>query len=391
MNARHLLRQIAIVLTALTTGGVTIWGCGGLRIERSLQQREGDWPTFAGSPSRTALSDRAIVPPLVQQWEFDVTAGIGNGSPLMVDGTLLIGNLRGELFAADGRTGKRIGWVRLGDAIQGSPVVDGNMVYIALSNSSESLLAFDLRDGKTKWKRDYGDIEVSPLLMHGRLYVGNTAGTFFCVEPGNGTLIWKYQIPENKLHNGFRSSPAGEGSIVVVGGEDGIVYALDAGKGTVCWTFTTGADLFGSPSIADSLVFAGNVAGTMFALDLQSGRMRWRFDAGSPIYGNAAVANHAVFFGNLSGAIFALRADSGTVVWRNNLGSPIDSGPAVAGRYLYIGTLKKFLFAVRTSDGSIAWSHELNGRVKTSPAAVHGQLLVATDDWTVISFTGEAQ
>ncbi len=63
----------------------------------------------------------------------------------MVDGTLLVGNLRGELYAADGQTGKRIGWIKLGDAIQGSPVVDGSMVYVAVSNSSESLVAFDLR------------------------------------------------------------------------------------------------------------------------------------------------------------------------------------------------------------------------------------------------------
>jgi len=309
----------------------------------------------------------------------------------MVDGTLIIGNLRGELYAADGRTGQRIGWVKLGDAIQGSPVVDKNIVYVAVSNSSESLLAFNLRDGKTEWKQDYGDIEASPLLLNQRLYVGNTRGEFFCIDPRKGEVVWKYEIPQNKLHNGFRSSPAGEGNIVVVGGENDSVYAFDAENGTVRWTFKTGSDVFGTPSIADSLAFVGDLGGRMYALELQGGRMRWRFDSGSPIYGNAAVTGDAVFFGNLAGSLIALRAGTGERLWQNGLGSPINSGPAVAGGYLYIGTLKKFLYAVRISDGSIAWTQELEGRIKTSPAAVNGQLLVATDEWVVLSFTGGAQ
>jgi eukaryotic-like serine/threonine-protein kinase len=381
----------AVAAITLVAGGAILCGCSGIRMDRTLRPHEGDWPTFAGSSTRTGLADQTIIPPLTQMWEFDVSAGIGNGSPLMVDSTLIVGNLRGELYAADGRTGKRIGWVKLGEAIQGSPVVDGSMVYVAVSNSNESLLAFDLRTGKTEWKKDFGDVEVSPLLMKERLYFGNTEGQFFCVEPLRGDLVWKYEIPENKLHNGFRSSPAGVGTTVVIGGENGTVYALDAEKGTVRWSYKTGSYIAGTPSIADSLVFVGTLAGTMYGLELDSGRVRWRFDSGAPIYGNAAVAEGSVFFGNLAGNLIALRAGSGERLWQNTLESPINSGPAVTRGYLYIGTLKKFLFAVRTSDGSIAWKEELSGRIKTSPAAVDGQLLVATDDWTVISFKGSSQ
>jgi len=391
MSMRFDIHRLSVAVLFLATGVALLGGCSGIKIERPLQAKEGDWPTFAGSPSRTALTEKPIVPPLVQQWEFDVSAGIGNGSPLMVDGTLLVGNLRGELYAADGQTGKRIGWIKLGEAIQGSPAVDGSMVYVGVANTNESLVAFDLRTGKAQWKREYGDIEASPLLMNQRLYVGNIQGQFFCVEPVGGEMVWRYEIPRNKVHDGFRSSPAGQGSTVVVGGEDGNVYAFDASSGNVRWTFETGSNLFAAPSIADSLVFIGDMAGTMFALELESGRLIWRYRSGSPIYGNAAVADNAIFFGNLAGFFIALRADSGAELWRSNLASPINTGPAVAGDYLYIGTLKKYLFAIRRNDGSVAWSQELEGRIKTSPAAVNGQLLVATDDWVVLSFTGSAQ
>lgn len=391
MSARVFFRRVALAVTLLGAGGIVPWGCSGIKLERPLRQQQGDWPTFAGSATRAARASRAIVPPLTEQWEFDATAGIGNGSPLMVDSTLIVGNLRGELFAADGRTGKRIGWLKLGEAIQGSPVVEGSIAYVAISNSGESLVAVDLRDGKTIWKRDLGDIEVSPLLLNRRLYLGNTEGQFFCVEAVKGEVLWKYEIPDNKLHNGFRSSAAGADKIVVVGGEDGMVYAFDAEKGTVLWTSRTGSDIMATPSIGDSLVFVGNLGGRMLGLELQTGRLRWAYDTGSPIYGNAAIAEDAIFFGNLAGSLIALRARNGERIWQNTLESPINSGPAVAGGYLYIGTLKKFLFAVRTSDGSIVWKEELSGRIKTSPAIVNGQLLVATDDWVVLSFKGSEQ
>ena len=41
-----------------------------------------------------------ITPPLTLAWDYDVTGGIGKGSPLVVDSVLLVGNMRGELHGA---------------------------------------------------------------------------------------------------------------------------------------------------------------------------------------------------------------------------------------------------------------------------------------------------
>jgi len=378
---------------------VTFWfvfdaafsGCGGLRLSRPLRSTSDDWPTFARLGTRIGSTPDLIQPPLKLVFEYDVTAGVGNGSPLIVDSMLIVGNLRGELYVINAFTNKRVGWVNLGDAIQGSPVVDGSVVFVALSNSRESLVAFDLLDGRAKWKREYGDLEVSPLLHNNMLYVGNTAGVFSCVDRNDGELMWRFEIPDNTKLKGIRSSAAAEGALVFFGADDGNVYALDAATGSSRWKFPTYAGVVATPVIHDSAVFVGNTRGFFHAIDMRSGILRWKTDTGSPIYSSASVANNVALIGNAAGNLAALRIDDGSLVWQTNLEGVINSAGVVSGDTYYVGTLKKEVFGVRLTDGSISWKHEVSGRVKTSPAVAAGILFVATDERNVLGFRGETQ
>ena len=226
-------------------------GCGGLKLADTLRTSPSDWPTFAGQESRTNATSEQIQPPLKLAWEYDISGGIGNGSPLVVDSVLLVGNLRGELYAISLVTGKRIGWVTLGDAIQGSPAIDHNTAIVAVSNSRESLISYNLIEGKPRWKHAYGDIEVSPLLHDQKIYVGNTQGMFHCVDQATGDQLWKFEIPKNTKRKGIRSSAATEGESVVFGAEDGAVYTMDAVSGKLLWSYQTGASVVSPPAIAN--------------------------------------------------------------------------------------------------------------------------------------------
>src|SRR5262249_31993140 len=42
------------------------------------------------------------------------------------------------------------------------------------------------------WAAPYGDIDGSPVLRGGKLYVGNNAGDVIAVDPGDGTEVWRY-------------------------------------------------------------------------------------------------------------------------------------------------------------------------------------------------------
>ena len=368
-----------------------IAGCSNLRLESPLHARHDDWPTYGGSNVRTNAAPVAIEPPLTQDWEADVNAGIGNGSPLIVDSTIFIGNLRGELCAFKVRTGQKIGSLALGEAIQGSPVIDGNLAIIGASDTKESLIAFDLLEGKPRWKRSYGDIEVSVMVLANRIYFGNTTGTFYCIDREAGDMVWSFAIPDNSRLKGIRSTPSARGSTVVFGADDGVVYALNAESGRLLWKYPTGSVIVASLTIADSSVLVANLGGTVTSLDLAAGTLRWKYVADGPIRGNAALVGERAVFGSLTGTMFALHTSDGALAWKTALDSPVNSAAVAAGTVIYVGTLKKTLVALRASSGEILWKGEVEGRIKTSPAVACGRLFVATDERTILSFHGAGQ
>jgi len=367
-------------------GLLLIAGCNGLRMERYLRPRSDDWPTFARTVGHTASSSGALTPPLTPAWTQDIAAGMGNGSPVVVDSIVFVGNLRGELLALSVTTGKSIGSVGLGDAIQGSPFIDGSIVFVALSNSLQSIAAFDLFEGKTRWKKSYGDVEVTPCVLGQRIFFGNTAGTFFCIERATGDVRWKFELPDNTTFKGIRSSPAADSGTVVFGADDGGVYAFDAETGREKWRFDAGAPVAASPLVVSGTVFVGNLHGYFFALRLSTGRPAWQSRTGAPIFANAVRAGRAIIIGNLAGEALGFNESDGTLLWRTDLKGAVNAGGAVAGETVYIGTMRKQIYGLNPVDGAITWKADAGGRIRTSPAVAFGRLLVATDEHDLIAF-----
>jgi outer membrane protein assembly factor BamB len=373
-------------IIALAFAALLIEGCGSLRLLQPLRKSPGDWPAFAEDSLHSASISSPLTPPLTLDWTENISSGVGTGSPVIIDSIVFIGNLRGELHALSAETGKSFGWTGLGDAIPGSPVIDNDMAIVALSNSRESLTSYDLRRGKVRWSKRCGDIETSPLRYRERLYLGNSSGTFYCIEAGNGDLCWQFELPENSTSKGIRSSAAAENNTVFFGADDGYVYALDAENGSLRWKQNTGAPVPASPMIASGRVFVGNLRGTVIALDHDSGHVVWKTETDAPVYATMVPIGDLVVFGTLTGDAIGMRANDGTRVWTTPLGGPVNAGGAVARDIVYIGTLRKEVIALRGETGEIIWRTEASGRIKTPPVAACGRLFVVTDEREVMAY-----
>ena len=361
-------------------------GCSGLKLADPLKIDAGDWPQFGKNTSRINATSEAVVPPLTLAWEHDITSAMGYGSPVVIDSVVIVTNMRGELYGINARTGKRFGWVSIGDAVNGSPVVDQNTAYVALANTRESLAAFDLFEGRMTWKQDFGDLEASPLLFGNNLYVGNTAGLFYCVERAKGEMQWKFKLPENSSRKGIRSTATTSDSLVIFGAEDGSIYALDAQYGTERWSYNAGAPIFAAPAVNNGVVFCGSSTGILYALNAKTGSLLWKYDAGTSIYATPSFSENLVLIGTTGGTLHAVHASNGSVFWKREFNSVINSSAVVSGSVAYVGTLKKEFAAVSLKDGTVMWADTLRGRIKTSPAIADGKVFIATDDKLILAF-----
>ncbi len=365
-------------------------GCGGLRLDHGLVSRPGDWSTFGRNPLRSSTVDAAIRIPLTLAWDYDLAAGTSNGAPVVADSIVLAGTMRGELHAVRLADGKRLGWVNLGDAIVGSPVVAGSTVFVPLSNSHESVVALDLISGQPLWKRTCGDVETSLLLADGGLYGGTTEGSLFCLDPATGTVRWVFAIPENTARKGIRSTPSAWRSLVIFGADNGCLYALDAASGAVRWRCQTDAPIVAPPVADSTLLIVGTTGGTVLALDPQTGSIRWEETVDAPVYGHAVLRPPVTVVVTTGGTVVCLSAQTGEQQWKTDLGAPMVAGPAAADGIMFIGTLRREFFSLSLADGKVLWKTDTEGRIKTSPVISTGTVIVTADDRSMLAFRAEA-
>ena len=273
------------------------------------------------------------------------------------------------------------------------------------------------------WHREFEGTAFGavPVIAGGTIYLGDLDGTFHAVSLADGTDRWSFTAQDA----GFPSAAAiggddGDG-LVVVGDDVGIVRALDAGSGVVCWTYETEGEISGGPTILDHpegpRVLVGSQDASLSCLDLATGKLVWTHEIADQIRCSPTVARTTegdrvflagcdgklhvidvatgletaavpidgptgttpaslgdrVFFGTEGGAFFGIDVVKSEVVWRMAAaaaGQSYRSSAAIADGLAIVGFRGKAIEAFLTVDGTRAWKHPMRGRVEASPAIV---------------------
>jgi outer membrane protein assembly factor BamB len=132
---------------------------------------------------------------------------------------------------------------------------------------------------------------------------GSRSGKVVQVSAATGEAAWTNTDIEAEVF----TTPAITAQRVVVGGDDGFVYAIDRASGKLVWRYDAG----GSPSSAviagDKVLAAAN--GVLFMLALDDGSKIWEFKVSDEITG-PSVAFGRIFAGSEDGAVVAFGAQS---------------------------------------------------------------------------------
>jgi outer membrane protein assembly factor BamB len=194
--------------------------------------------------------------------------------------------------------------------------------------------------------------------------------------------------------------------VVYFGGDDGVMYAVDAQNGAKHWTFATGGNIYGAPVVNNGVVYFGSSDGNFFALRAADGKFRLHFPTDA-ISSSPVVFGDNVYFTSDSGSLFGIYGlahnwvleDNIRPVWSRlslahlafappqysglllsaKLGKYSNSSPSIVGNSLFVGA-DNALIAYDIQNQRILWSHVTANRINSSPAVAGNVVYFGSDD-----------
>lgn len=341
------------------------------------------WPTYGLEPERVRADPSSrLRPPFRRLW-------VAGGSsllefpPAIGYGRLYLSNNAGSLFALGARNGRRAWVVKTRRCTAASPAVNRSTVFASFMNRGECnqtrpgldglVLAVDVGGGRVRWRRSIGPTESSPLVVNGRVYVGDWRGRVYALDERTGRVRWSSSTG-GKVKGGVAYS----GGRVFVGSYDGHVYALDARTGRRIWRASgqprlgSHGTFYSTPAVAYGRVYIGSTDRKVYSFGAVSGKLRWSHSTGGFVYSSPAVWNRRVYAGSYDGHLYCFDAATGDVRWRFDAQGPISGSPTVLGRTVYVATLKGRTYALDALTGRQVWTFP-DG--KYSPVVADGKRL----------------
>ena len=329
------------------------------------------------------------------------TDGPVRSSPIVADGMVFVGSGDGHLYAIDLSTGAVRWRYDAGASITSSPAVHGNVVIATDARGTVFGVTRDSGRGvwsvetgpdlPLRWGHESGDVwSASAVVSGARAYVPTGSGDLLALDPADGSIVWRTSLGAR-----LRSTPAVDDSLLVVGGMDGTVYFLHAGRGSVEGRFRTDGASFNSadfgfdrqsvtssPLLTEDAVYIGGKDGFLYAIDRATLRERWRADFSvSWVLGSLAYADGVVYAGTSDlRQVRAFDAATGEEVWRAATAAPVWSSPAIARDVLYVGDASGRLMALDRANGGLRWSFQTDGRVISSPVPADDRVIVGSED-----------
>jgi len=208
-------------------------------------------------------------------------------SPAVAEGKVVTLGVQGTLSCLDAEKGT-VAWRKdsTGKPPQFSAacsplLVDGLCVIQIGGDSGGSVVAYDLADGKEKWKGPSdGTKFASPMLLtlnDLKAVVVETAGTISAVNLADGKLLWstKYSTRYNA------SSPMVDGQVLYYAGMSQPTRAVKLEKegdkvaAKELWSTPDTSVIYNTPVIKDGLMFGLSERNQLFCIDTQTGKKLW--------------------------------------------------------------------------------------------------------------------
>ncbi|WP_028455335.1 outer membrane protein assembly factor BamB family protein [Chitinilyticum litopenaei] len=315
-------------------------------------------------------------------WSVKTGAPIRGGVLTDANGSVIVGNLAGDVLAFDGTRRQR--WhSRIDGAITSTPLRHAGLVIIA---SSKGVSALQEADGKPRWQHKLGNLGLDQLkswdslqadpVAAGKLVLVVFGTQLLALDAASGKQIWTSQLPAASS-----ATPLLTADGILLVDERGQLQIIDAGNGKLLRSTTLArAAIQQAPALSGKLLVYGSRDGKVRAQVPGETRPRWEVDHGSSwIVASPLLDDGLALVGSSDSQLLqGIDLSSGKVRWelpsgQNALRAPVKAGSLYwfAGGDAYSPQSPSKLLAVNAS-GKIRHSIAM-------PSALFGQAVVAGD------------
>lgn len=289
----------------------------------------------------------------------------------------------------------------------GSPIVVGEQVFLAAADPEkevQSLRCYDRQTGNEVWHVDVhqGNFEKkgnaksshassTPACDGERVFINflNGGAVYTTAIGRDGSRLWQTKISDYVIHQGYGSSPAVYGPLVIVSADNkggGAIAGLDRKTGDIVWRHDRPkVPNYASPVILktagrDQVLFTG--CDLVTGIDPLSGKKLWEIPGATTECVTTTVTDGRVIItsgGYPKNHLAAVHADgSGKVAWEHNTRVYVPS-MIIHDGHLY-AVLDAGIAACWTCDtGKELWTQRLGGTF-TSSLVLVGDTLFATNE-----------
>ena len=226
-----------------------------------------------------------------------------------------------------------------------------------------------------------------PAVGDGIIYISGVDGRLQAlgIDPVTGDAArdrnWSEPVGDESPLLPLVSGPAlydhPEGPVVLVGSEDGTLYAYDAATGgNPVWTFHTGDKIWSTPVVRGGQAFFGSHDHNVYAVNLIDGTEDWRFSTGGVVAGKPLLFHDLVVVGSFDKRLYALEADTGAAAWQLEGDNWFWAGAVTDGNTIFAPNMDGRIYAV-DRQGELLWTYDLGSAIVSRPALVSDVLVVA--------------
>ena len=151
----------------------------------------------------------------------------------------------------------------------------------------------------------------------------------------SGTPLWHSILPAAAT-----SAPFVASDLLLIGAQDGSVYALSTKDGTIRWHSATHDAIYATPEVTGNLVLIASNDNSLYAFSLIDGSLQWHFSTQAPLHASPLVYNNIAYFGSTDTHLYAVDTITGKPVWPHGIPTQgaIEDQPLISNGRLFFGS-----------------------------------------------------